>query len=120
MHKVSAAKIRSSLIEKIKNIIADEKIEIDESRIVHETAFLIERSDITEEIVRLKSHLGHVQNMLHGDSDVIGKKLEFFSQELLREMNTIGSKSTDAEISALIVEMKHELEKIREQALNIQ
>ncbi len=111
------ANSRTLLTEKIKTVIGNTLL--DESRIIQEVAILMEKSDITEEIVRLKSHLGHAENMLKSET-IIGKKLDFLSQEIHRELNTIGSKSTDAGISTLIVEMKHELEKIREQTQNLQ
>lgn len=105
------------LTEKLKNLL--DNIPIDDSRLIQETAILVERSDITEEIVRIKSHLKHMENIL-GDGDVIGKKMDFLAQELHRELNTIGSKAANAGISALVIEMKHELEKIREQTQNLQ
>ena len=94
-------------------------ISIDESRLIQETAILVERSDITEEIVRIKSHLGHFEDILKS-GDSVGKKIDFFIQELRREVNTIGSKSQDVEIATYVVEMKHELEKIKEQSHNLQ
>jgi uncharacterized protein (TIGR00255 family) len=108
---------RNMLTEKLQSILSN--TQIDESRIIQETAILVERSDISEEIVRLRSHLGHMMNLL-GSGDVKGKKLDFLSQELHREVNTIGSKAANAGISELVVDMKYEIEKIREQAQNIQ
>jgi uncharacterized protein (TIGR00255 family) len=108
---------RETLEEKLKALLGDTPI--DETRIVQESAFLIEKSDITEEIVRIKSHLKLAQSVLDSGG-VVGKKLDFLTQELYRELNTIGAKAANAGISALVVEMKHEIEKIREQAQNIQ
>jgi uncharacterized protein (TIGR00255 family) len=108
---------RNTLSEKLKNLLDNSRI--DETRIIQETAILVERSDITEEIVRIKSHLGYMKDVLAG-GDAIGKKMDFLTQELIRETNTIGAKSADASISALIVDMKYEIEKIREQLQNIQ
>lgn len=108
---------RTTLADKLKKLIAN--ISIDDTRLIQEVAILVEKSDITEEIVRIKSHLKYTENIL-ASSDVIGKKLEFLVQELHRELNTIGSKTADAEISKLVIEMKHELEKIREQTQNLQ
>lgn len=96
-----------------------ESIEVDETRLIHETAILVEKSDITEEIVRIKSHLGLFVDILES-GDTIGKKIDFFIQELRREVNTIGSKSQDVEIATIVVEMKHDLEKIKEQVQNLQ
>ncbi|GBE06171.1 hypothetical protein BMS3Abin10_01815 [bacterium BMS3Abin10] len=108
---------RTALEEKLKILLNN--VPIDESRIIQETAILIERSDITEEIVRIKSHLKHMSELLDS-GDAAGKKLDFLAQELHREINTIGSKSADAGISGIVVDMKHELEKIREQTQNLQ
>lgn len=108
---------RTMLADKLKKILAN--ISIDDARLIQEVAILVEKSDITEEIVRIKSHLKYTEVIL-GNSDVIGKKMDFLAQELHRELNTIGSKTTDAEISRLVIDMKHELEKIREQTQNLQ
>lgn len=92
---------------------------VDESRIIQELVMFIEKSDITEEIVRIKSHLKSMEELIVSD-DAIGKKMDFFAQELRREINTIGSKASDVRISNYVVEMKHEVEKIREQVQNLQ
>jgi uncharacterized protein (TIGR00255 family) len=112
---VSTAK--EQLHERIKEFLED--VAIDESRLVQETAILMEKTDITEEIVRVKSHLKHFEEVLTS-GEAIGKKMDFLVQELRRELNTIGSKTRDYEISAHVVEMKHEVEKIKEQVQNIQ
>jgi len=111
------ANTTKTLAEKLKTLLGN--TQIDDTRIIQEAAILAERSDITEEIVRIKSHLNHAKDIL-GNSDIIGKKLDFLAQELHREVNTISSKANSAEISTLIVEMKNELEKIREQTQNLQ
>jgi uncharacterized protein (TIGR00255 family) len=92
---------------------------VDEARIAQEIAFLADRSDITEELVRFDSHLGQFDETLLMDEPV-GRKLDFLLQELNREVNTVGSKANDAEITALVVQLKAELEKIREQIQNIE
>jgi uncharacterized protein (TIGR00255 family) len=92
---------------------------IDENRLAQEVAFLAERSDITEELVRLRSHLNQYREMLNSPEPA-GRKLEFLLQEINREANTIGSKANDAGISHVVVEIKSELEKIREQVQNIE
>lgn len=96
-----------------------EEIEITETRILQEIAILAEKSDITEEITRLKSHLHHAKKLM-SESSPIGRKLDFISQELLREMNTIGAKSVNAEVSELVIQLKSENEKIKEQIQNIE
>ncbi|NQY66140.1 MAG: YicC family protein [Flavobacteriales bacterium] len=105
-------KIKQSLEELI------EKDRIDENRLEQELIYYLQKIDITEEKVRLKSHLDYFINVLKsGNSE--GKKLSFITQEMGREINTIGSKANDASMQKVIVEMKDELEKIKEQLLNI-
>ena len=96
-----------------------EGIEIDPSRFQQEIAFLTERADITEEIVRAESHLSQFNTLLEGNEPV-GRKMEFLLQEIHREANTISAKVNDAEVSQRVVEIKSELEKIREQVQNIE
>jgi len=108
---------KQRLYERLKEFLGD--IIIDESRLIQEAAILIERSDITEEIVRVKSHLNYAMEVL-GSGDTIGKKMDFIVQELRREINTAGSKTNDVEIVNNVIEMKHEIEKIKEQIQNLQ
>jgi uncharacterized protein (TIGR00255 family) len=108
---------REKLQERLKEFLGD--IEIDETRLIQESALLIEKTDITEEIVRIRSHLKHFTEVLKS-SDIVGKKLDFIIQELRREINTIGSKAQNYEIANSVVEVKHELEKIKEQVQNLQ
>jgi len=104
------------LKNKISDLINDEKL--DESRLMQEVAYYIERSDITEEIVRSKSHIHQIKKYLEMQEPV-GKRLNFLLQEIVREINTIGSKSPQTEITLQVVEMKSELEKMREQLQNL-
>jgi uncharacterized protein (TIGR00255 family) len=92
---------------------------LDEGRLAQEFAFMADRCDITEELVRFNSHLKQFDETLELN-EPIGRKLDFLIQELNREVNTIGSKANDAEITSFIVELKAELEKIREQVQNIE
>jgi len=94
-------------------------VEIDQSRLIQEVAILIEKTDITEEIVRIHSHIKNFRRVMSG-GDTTGKKLDFIIQELRREINTIGSKCQDFGIANSVVNVKHELEKIREQVQNLQ
>jgi uncharacterized protein (TIGR00255 family) len=94
-------------------------IEVDPSRLAQEVAILADRSDISEELVRLDSHLKQFKTLFK-DPQPIGKKMEFLLQEMNREVNTIGSKSLDSEISHQVVAIKAELEKLREQIQNIE
>jgi uncharacterized protein (TIGR00255 family) len=91
----------------------------DESRLAQEIALMADRSDITEELVRFRSHLVQFDVILQL-AEPVGRKLDFLMQEFNREANTIGSKANDAEIARLVVELKAELEKIREQVQNIE
>ncbi len=104
--------------ERLKDLLSDD-IEIDEQRIALEVAIFTDKTNITEEIVRLKSHFKQLLDILK-DSNPIGRKLDFLIQEMNREINTIGSKSPDVDISSYVVDMKSEIEKIREQVQNIE
>lgn len=105
------------LHERLKELLGD--VPIDDTRLIQETAVLVERSDITEETVRAESHLGSFSGLIQ-EGGTIGKKADFLIQELRREVNTIGAKASDVDIVHLVVDMKNELEKIREQVQNIQ
>ena len=93
--------------------------EVDESRIAQEIALLADRSDITEELVRLASHFSQFDEALLS-SEPVGRKLDFLMQEMNREINTVGSKSNDAGITGLVIQIKAEMEKMREQVQNIE
>jgi uncharacterized protein (TIGR00255 family) len=94
-------------------------IPIDEWRLAQEIAYFADRMDVTEEVVRLRSHLAQFNTFLESE-EAVGRRLDFLLQEMNREVNTIGSKSSDSLVSSLVVEMKAELEKIREQVQNIE
>ena len=102
--------------KKIQTLVED--VSLDESRLHQEVAILSEKKDITEELVRLDSHIDLFENYLNS-SDNLGKKLNFILQEMGREINTLGSKTDVIKISHMVVDMKNELEKIREQVQNI-
>ena len=108
--------------EKLKNRISDmleDPSIIDESRLAQEVAIYADKSSITEEIVRFNSHITQLKNTVVKD-DSVGRKMDFLIQEMNREINTMGSKSSDINITNLVVEVKSELEKIREQIQNIE
>ena len=92
---------------------------VDESRILQEAALQAERSDVSEEIVRLRSHLAGLRGLL-GSAEAVGKRIEFLLQEVQREVNTVGSKSNDVRLTQAVVEAKSEVEKIREQVQNVE
>ncbi|MEO8774679.1 MAG: DUF1732 domain-containing protein, partial [Gelidibacter sp.] len=104
--------------ERLHKGVAELKEKVDENRFEQELVFYIEKFDITEEKVRLRNHLDYFLKAINSD-DSNGKKLGFISQELGREINTIGSKSNYAPMQKLVVQMKDELEKIKEQLLNV-
>lgn len=97
----------------------NKSLKIDRARLAQEVALIAERCDITEEIVRFKSHVSQFKRFLSRDKGV-GRKLDFLIQEMNREINTLGSKANDAVISIEVVNIKNELEKIREQVQNIE
>ena len=107
----------SRLHERLRSLL--EGMEIDPLRFQQEVAFLGERTDITEEVVRAESHLVQFCSLLEGNEPV-GRKMDFLLQEIHREVNTVSAKANDAEISQRVVEVKSELEKIREQVQNIE
>lgn len=108
---------RRRLYDKLTEILADKKI--DEQRIVTEAAIFSEKTAVDEETVRLKSHILQCKEMLEA-TDAVGRKMDFLIQEFNRESNTIGSKAQDLEITKIVVELKSEIEKIREQVQNIE
>ena len=108
---------KKRLKEKIK--LLNDGIDMDDSRLAQETAILADRCDITEEITRLSSHLNQFRKLFKS-TESIGRKLEFITQEINREVNTMGSKSNDIQMANLIIEMKSSLEKIREQIQNVE
>lgn len=113
--RIYSQKLRERIEE-----LTDKNIEVPEDRIALETAIFADKSNITEEIVRLKSHLKQLKEILSAEGDPVGKKLDFLVQEFNRETNTIGSKANDLQITNTMLEMKSEIEKIREQIQNIE
>jgi len=113
--------IKSEYLQKMRDRIAEliDLETLDEGRLEQEVAYLLDKSDITEELVRFRSHMTRFEEILAGDGEK-GKKLDFLLQEFGRETNTIGSKSRNIEISRYVVDIKSELEKIREQVQNIE
>ena len=109
---------REKLNARINDLVEDPSV-IDESRLAQEVAIYADKSSITEEIVRFKSHIAQLKKTVV-KNESIGRKIDFLIQEMNRETNTIGSKSSDLNITNLVVEVKSELEKIREQIQNIE
>ncbi len=109
--------VQDSLRGRIDSLL--DEVPVDEDRLAQEVAYLADKVDTTEEIVRFQSHIQQFRNLLN-DGDAVGKKLNFLLQEMNREINTIGAKSNSSEISHLVVDVKNELEKLREQVQNIE
>ena len=109
---------RDRLNQRIGEILENPAL-VDEARLAQEVAIYADKSSITEEIVRFRSHINQLRNTIVND-DSIGRKLDFLIQEMNREVNTIGSKSSAIDITNLVIQIKAELEKIREQVQNIE
>ena len=116
-NKQTVADYRTRLENKLREVL--ENTAIDESRILTEAAIFADKVAVDEETVRLRSHLQQMNSMLDGGG-AIGRKLDFLLQEMNREANTIGSKCTDVKLARIVVDIKAELEKIREQTQNIE
>ena len=114
---ISAENYRSKLYSRLCEVLADKNI--DEQRIVTEAAIFADKTAVAEETVRLKSHIRQLRDMLALDEPV-GRKLDFLIQEFNREANTIGSKAQDIAVTKIVVDLKSEIEKIREQIQNIE
>ncbi|ARA94085.1 YicC family protein [Rhodothermaceae bacterium RA] len=108
---------RQKLHDRLADLLGDDRLDPD--RLEQEIALLADRLDVTEECVRLRSHLQLFAEALHSD-EAVGRKLNFIAQEINREVNTIGSKANDAAVAHAAVRMKEELEKIREQVQNVE
>jgi len=105
------------LAERIKELT--DGFNLDDARLAQEVALLADKTDITEEVVRMRSHIGQFVSLMQS-TEAEGKKIDFLLQEMNREINTMGSKSNDAEIARQVIEAKSELSKLREQAQNIE
>ena len=110
---------RSRLEEKLHNVLSDNNITLDENRILTECAIFADKVAVDEGIVRLRSHFKAFEDIL-SSKDPAGRKLDFLMQEMNRETNTIGSKCSNSSIAHVVVDIKCELEKIREQIQNIE
>lgn len=113
----TVSEYRDRLTRRMQEVL--ENTQLDDARILTEAAIYADRVAVDEETVRLRSHIGQMREMLSGGSPV-GRKLDFIVQELNRETNTIGSKCNDQEITRVVLDMKSEIEKIREQVQNIE
>ena len=108
-----------ALEDRIRKFVEEQSIELENSRLVQEVAYLTDRLDVSEELVRLSAHLEQISSVLEQEGG-IGKRLDFLLQECFREINTCGNKAQDSRVSRLVVDFKSELEKCREQVQNIE
>jgi uncharacterized protein (TIGR00255 family) len=113
------AEYRARLLERVQAMLQGIEVTPDDQTLVREVAFFAERSDINEELSRLSSHVSQFRDLL-AESGMAGRKLEFVTQEMYREVNTIGSKASDAEVSREVVEIKVGVDRLREQSQNIE
>ncbi|MCC6763551.1 MAG: YicC family protein [Deltaproteobacteria bacterium] len=112
-----AGELQAKVNDRLQNLLKGSTV--DPARVAQEVAYLAERSDVTEELVRLRSHLEELRTLL-GTGGAVGKQVEFLLQETHREVNTIGSKVNQLEITRLVVEAKGEIERLREQVQNVE
>jgi uncharacterized protein (TIGR00255 family) len=110
---------RARLRDRLERLLNDSSVAVEPGRMEVEIAILADKSDITEELVRLNSHFDQFEKLLQSN-DTMGRRLDFLLQEVGREVNTIGSKSQDAPLSHVVVEMKAEIERMREQVQNVE
>ena len=116
--KINSKSTKDIIRQKLDERLAEVDVSVDKDRLAQEVALLAERADVTEELIRLDSHISQFEDILVKNEG--GRKLEFLLQEFLREINTIGSKSHSSDISKLVVDCKSILEKLREQVANVE
>ncbi len=117
------AEYRDRLTDRVNNLLADQKIQLEADSLAKEVALFADRADVNEEVSRLRSHIEQFRASLDGNGDggtpQVGRRLDFIAQEFLREANTIGSKSNDATIAAACVEIKSAIDRVKEQVQNV-
>lgn len=120
--RARAPQIQQETRQRMQQKLAEllENVRFDAERLEQEVVLIVERGSITEELVRLQSHLQQMRDILCSTQPGIGRKLDFLVQEMNREINTIGSKSSDLDIANMVVQAKSQIEKIREQVQNLE
>ncbi|HYH08298.1 MAG TPA: YicC/YloC family endoribonuclease [Thermoanaerobaculia bacterium] len=113
------AEVLANYQQRVQEIAAQAGVDVSQDRIAQETVIMVEKGDIAEELTRLAHHVEQIEKAI-GGKEASGKKLDFLSQEMIREINTMGSKSRSAAIRTLVVELKTEVERIREQVQNVE
>jgi uncharacterized protein (TIGR00255 family) len=114
-----AAKLRKRVQERVMSVVQDLPVPVEPGRIEAEVALLADRADLAEELARLDAHFNHFEALCKEDR-AVGRRLDFLLQEISRESNTIGAKSQDVELAHLVVELKAEIERMREQVQNVE
>lgn len=114
------AEHQARLRERVRALLADQPISLDDQHLAREVAIFADRSDVTEELDRLGAHVAQVRMLLARGGENAGRTLDFLSQELLREANTIGSKSSDVRMTKAVIELKAEIERFKEQSANVE
>lgn len=118
--KVAPEDAQRRLRDRLKRLLSGGSVAVDEGRLSQEVAVLADRMDVTEELVRVRSHIAQLSDLMSARVQAVGRRIDFLVQELGREFNTVASKSQSAPIARLVVEAKAELEKVREQVQNIE
>lgn len=116
--KNSPKNYRQSLLEKLESLGLE--IDLDDERVLKEVCIFADRCDVAEEITRLKSHIGQFRQIMAGAEDAVGRKLDFLCQEMGREINTTASKANNLNLTKITLELKNEMERVREQVQNIE
>ncbi len=112
---------RERLLGRLRDLLSGLDVTVEEGRVVHEVAVFAEKADIAEEVSRLRSHVDQARGLLaQPDEEAVGRRLDFLCQEMFREANTVASKVQDRALSALAIDMKAELERLREQVQNVE
>jgi uncharacterized protein (TIGR00255 family) len=111
--------VRERLLDRMEQLGRETGL-TDEARLYHELSLAADRLDVSEELVRLESHVEQFRGLLSGPGEPVGRRCDFLIQEMGREANTVGSKGSDAGVAHLVVELKSELERLREQVQNVE
>ncbi len=111
---------QARLRQRMETLLAEVGADVRQEDLLREVAVFAERSDITEELSRLSAHIDQFRELLSNDADLVGRTMDFLSQEMLREANTIGSKCLDSEVGRLIVEVKGAVDRVKEQVQNLE
>ncbi|MCB9614720.1 MAG: YicC family protein [Sandaracinus sp.] len=110
---------RARLRERLARMMSENELKLDETRLEHEVALFAERTDVAEEVARLDAHCDQFDELMHGTGPSHGRKLDFLLQEMAREVNTLGAKTPEVEITRVVVELKADVERMREQVQNV-